>query len=74
MYVLKLLICELSWFMFIVYAYMRRHNFIFYFAFICLHVFFYVVCIVVVSTFLRLSLFEYEHDVCAFLGSVDTDD
>jgi len=46
---------------------------VFYFAFICLHVFFYVLCIVVVSTFLRISLFGYEHDMCAFLGSVDTD-
>jgi len=35
---------------------------------------FYVVCTVVVSTFLQISLFGYEHDMCAFLGSVDTDD
>jgi len=35
---------------------------------------FYVVCAIVVTTFLRISLFGYEHDMCAFLGSVDTDD
>jgi len=35
---------------------------------------FHVVCTVVVSTFLRISLFGYEHDMCAFLVSVDTDD
>jgi hypothetical protein len=39
-YMLKLLLCESGWLMFIVYAYVCRHNYIFYFAFICLHVFF----------------------------------
>ena len=40
MYMFKLLSCEFWWLMFIVYAYVRRHNYVFYFAFICLHVFF----------------------------------
>ena len=33
--------------------------------------YFYVVCTVVVSTFLRISLFGYEHDMCAFLGRLE---
>jgi len=70
----QLLICEFWWFIFIKDAYVCTQNHVFYFAIICLYVFFYVVCIVVVSAFLRISLFGYEHDMCPFLGSVDTDD
>jgi len=32
-----------------------------------------VVCIFVVSAFLRVSLVGYEHDMHTFLGSADTD-
>jgi hypothetical protein len=39
MYMLKLFLCGFWWFMFIAYVYVCRHNYIFYFAFICLHVF-----------------------------------
>jgi len=40
MYTLQWLICEFWWFVFIVYAYVCRHNYISYLEFIWLHVFF----------------------------------
>jgi len=48
------------------YGYFISHSFVYMYSF-------YVVCTVVVSTFLRISLFGYEHDMCAFLGSVETE-
>jgi len=70
----KLFLYEFLWFMFIAYVYVCWHNYIYYFAFICLHVFLLCGFTVVMSTFLRISLFGYVHDMRTFLGSVNTDD